>query len=97
MCTVSMIGDHFNEKWQDIKWPQYPNVLPNTVTHYVPSPSRAEFEALKKEVLEMKELLKRAVKYDEDNGQPHCEQDEKIAMLKKIAGWVGVSLDDVLK
>lgn len=108
MCTVSMIGDYYQDKWKDIVYPNwpptaqpqpfpYPYPTPVTVGSYIPPPSREEFEALKKEVLEMKELLKRAVKYDEDNNQPHCEQDEKIAILKKVAEMVGITLEDVFK
>lgn len=113
MCTVSMIGDHFTDKWND-KWihPSAPNTTapwpntitsrPNTTLPYVPPitvslVSKEEFEELKKEVLEMKQLLKRAVEYDEKNNEPHCETEEKIATLKKVAAMVGVSLDDVLK
>ena len=30
-------------------------------------------------------LLKRAKKYDEENGEPNCEMDEKMALLRKVA------------
>lgn len=60
-------------------------------------PSREEFDRLKKEVEELKLLLKAAQKFDEATGQPHCEQDEKIAFIKKIAEFVGVDLKDVFK
>lgn len=89
MCTVSMIGDHFSEKW---KQPPYQQFITN-----IPEVSRAEFEALKKEVEEMKALLKRAKEYDEKNNEPNCEIEEKMAMLRKFAEAVGISLDDVIK
>ena len=57
--------------------------------------SKEEFAALKKEVELIKDLLKRAKKYDEDNGEPDCEMDEKIALLKAVAEVVGVDLDEV--
>ena len=72
MCVVSMIGDHYHDKW---KWVE-PIINPN---QYIPNYnisvgiSREEFEQLKKEVLEMKELLKRAVKYDIENNEPNCK------------------------
>lgn len=53
------------------------------------------FNALKREVELMKELLIRAVQYDKDNDEPHCETDEKIAFLKRVAEWVGIDLNDV--
>lgn len=45
----------------------------------------------------MKELLKKAIEYDKKNNEPHCEVEEKIATLKKIAEMVGVSLEDIFK
>lgn len=45
----------------------------------------------------MKELLKRAVKYDRDNDQPNCEMEEKIQFLREVAKYVGVDLNDVFK
>jgi hypothetical protein len=89
MCTVSMIGDHFNDKW---KQPPYQQIFTN-----IPGVSRAEFEALKREVEEMKALLKRAKEYDEKNNEPNCEIEEKMAMLRKFADAVGIDLDDVIK
>lgn len=86
MCVVSMVGDHFNDKWKDRQFPGFNQF--NEVT-------RTEFEALKAEVLEMKALLLRAVEYDKRNNEPHCEIKEKIATLKRMADLVGVSLEDV--
>ena len=84
-----MIGDHFHDKW---KQPPYQQIFTN-----IPDVSRAEFEALKKEVEEMKALLKRAKEYDEKNNEPNCEIEEKMAMLRKFADAVGIDLDDVIK
>lgn len=105
MCVVSMIGDHYHDKWKDFPWTS-PNQLPQqpfnqptkTLTDYLkPAPTKQEFDALKKEVEEMKELLKKAVAYDERNNEPHCEIEEKIATLKRMAEFAGISLDDVFK
>jgi hypothetical protein len=89
MCTVSMIGDHFNDKWRQ---PEYQRIYTN-----IPDVSRSEFESLKKEVEEMKALLKRAKEYDERNNEPDCELEEKMAMLRKFADAVGLDLDDIIK
>lgn len=85
-------------------WPgQIPNQLPSggigsgTITIYPqPEISRAEFDELKRQVAEMKELLKRAKAYDEATGQADCEMDEKMDILRKVAKMVGVDLGDVL-
>lgn len=92
MCVSSMIGDHYRDKFTapeyPIKfWPLSPN--PAEI-------SRAEFDHLKRDVEEMKALLIRAKEYDEANGEPDCEMDEKVALIKKIAKLVGVNLDGII-
>jgi hypothetical protein len=106
MCVVSMVGDHYREKWKprfpdwdDVQIPVWPSPKTNGSPTFVPLPpeiTRAEFDALKKEVEEMKGLLKRAKEYDERNGEPDCEIDEKMSLLRKVAAAVGISLDDVI-
>lgn len=101
MCVVSMIGDHYRDKWAPIlPGPASPMVPFAPISPFrgliEPEVSRQEFDDLKKEVLEMKALLKRAIKYDKDNHQAGCEIDDKMGFLRKVAAIVGVSLDDVL-
>lgn len=103
MCVVSMIADHYRDRFKDPldEWKRMsPSpVLPMPGINYPlpnhPKDHSAELEQLRKEVLDMKELLKKAIKYDADNNEPHCEQEEKIAVLRKVAEAVGVNLDDV--
>jgi ABC-type phosphate/phosphonate transport system substrate-binding protein len=108
MCVVSMIGDHYSDKFRDdwykrfIPWtPPIPNnPYPwsgNSTTTSVPSATKEEFDALKKEVEEMKKLLIRAKIYDEKNNEPDCEIDAKIELLKKFAEIVGIDLSDIFK
>lgn len=85
MCVVSMIGDHYTERWQPYQ----------TVTTW-PAVTREEFDALRRDVLEMKELLRRAKRYDIDHGEPDCEIEDKVALLRKVAEAVGVDLEDLL-
>lgn len=89
MCVVSAMGDHYGNKFQQ---PDYTEFFKNI--HNV---TRAEFEAVKKEVEEMKAILKRAKLYDEQTGQPHCEMEDKVAKLKEIAKLMGVDLSEVFK
>lgn len=89
MCVVSMVGDAYHDRWRGQPFTSTPDAWLGWVT-------RAEFDALKREVEQMKELLKRAKKYDEDNGEPDCEIAEKVALLRKVAELVGVDLSDVL-
>lgn len=101
MCVVSNIGDYFKDNIPK----RHPWVTPYTNPQWIPSqtipvspgPTKEEFEALKKEVEALKELLKAAQIFDEKTDQPHCEHEDKIALIKKIAELVGVDLEDVLK
>ena len=104
MCVVSMVGDHFNDKWKDWPWgtspspnPQaYPNpIQPDWENLLNPPVRKSDFDALKKEVEEMKELLKKALEYDKKNNEPHCEMEEKVALLKAVAKMVGVDLSEI--
>ena len=110
MCTVSNIGDgyrdNFPPRWPNVPvWPQQPtgvpyppqpNIVPDP-TVYAPLVSKQEFDALKKEVEELKQLLKAAKKFDEETGQPDCHMDDKVEFIKKLAEYVGVDLEDIFK
>jgi hypothetical protein len=61
------------------------------------SVSRAEFEQLRKEMLELKELLKSAKVYDELTNQPNCEKEENVKVLRRIANALDVNLDDIFE
>ena len=81
-------------------YPSQPSVpsVPNTpiTVPVVPAITREEFDRLREDVIQIKDLLKRAIKYDEEYTEPHCEVDEKVAFIKKLAEYVGVDLTDVL-
>lgn len=100
MCTVSSVGDTWGQTFPQ----RHPWVVPSTGTSPTPNvfvmppmpPSRAEFDALKREIEELKELLKAAKKFDEATGQPDCQMDEKVELIRRIAELVGVDLEGVL-
>ena len=95
MCTVSMVSDHYIEKWPY----QHPSVFPKDRAAAWPvltGVSREEFDALKREVADLTDLVKRAVKYDEDNNEPHCEIEEKMDTLRRVAEAFGIDLDAVI-
>ena|SRR5579864_2564320 len=112
MCVMSMTGNYFEKTLpQRYDWIQpyiqqpyiYPEknnaVTPHTtitIGNPVIAVTREEFEALKKDVIMMKELLMESKKYDEENGEPDCEIEEKMEKLRAIAAIVGVDLDEVL-
>lgn len=95
MCTVSNVGDYWNKQWPDRHPWVDPYIQPGPIPLNI-GPTREEFEALKKEMEALKELLKAAKKFDEETNQPHCEHEDKVAIIKKMAEIVGVDLKDVL-
>lgn len=89
MCVVSAIGDNYRQNFP-YRWP---NVTPDVMGTI----SRNEFEALKREVEQLKKVLEEAKKFDVATGQPHCEMDDKVAFIKKLAEFVGVDMNEVFK
>lgn len=77
MCVVSMIMDHYHEKWRD-----------KTPTWIVPMPAISPTE-----IDEFRKLLDRAREYDKKHNQPDCELEEKRQKLKKLADELGVKID----
>lgn len=101
MCVVSFIGDHYQEKWKWVEpYIEQPPFNPSPWSpnwDFTEKVTRAEFEALRKEVLEMKELIRKAKIYDEKNNEPNCEIEDKIKVLRDVARLVGIDLDEILK
>lgn len=96
MCAVSMIGDHYRDLWKDRLTQQYkPTQTGINMPFVLPPVTREEFDILKREVENMKKLLIRAKIYDEQNNEPNCEMDAKVALLKQIAKAVGVDLEEI--
>lgn len=87
MCTVSMIGDIYSRKFQD----QYPQIYNPGLSQAIVT--RQEFDQLKKEVQDLRLLLQAAKEYDRKNGEPNCQMEEKVRVLKKVAELVGVELN----
>jgi hypothetical protein len=79
-----------------VPYPPQPSIMPGQTVVTIPV-SKEEFEALKKEVEELKQLLKAAKKFDEETGQPDCHMDDKVEFIKKLAEYVGVDLEDIFK
>lgn len=94
MCTVSAVGDEWGKTFPD-RWPSVPVYPSTTTTIYLTEVTKEDFEALKKEVEDLKRLLLAAKAFDEATGQPDCEMDEKVELIRQIADLVGVDVDDV--
>lgn len=81
MCVVSMVMDHYHEKWSQ---PPYKNPLPNI---FPLSPITNE------EIAEFRKLLERAREYDKRNNEPDCELEEKRRRLLDLARELGVKIE----
>jgi peptidoglycan hydrolase-like amidase len=100
MCAISMISDPF--KFPSA-WPNYPAGIPFPSTgveaipieKYMAGVTRSEFETLKRDVEALKKLLEAARAEDIANGEPDCEMEDKVAIIKAIAKMVGVDLSEV--
>ncbi len=101
MCVLSMIGDDYNNNWPTNPLNPYKNTPVNpfndhpVVELHLNKITRDEFDALKKEVEALRDLLKAAKIYDEATGQKDCEMGDKVALIKKLAELVGVDLEDI--
>jgi hypothetical protein len=104
MCVVSMITDHYIDKWSQ----RCPNCQPSTTGPYTGSgqiggtwpisypdgvpevtPNPGISQA---ELEEFRQLLERAREYDRRNNEPDCELDSKRQALKNIAKQLGVEI-----
>lgn len=86
MCVVSMVMDHYHDKWtapQPVWWPN--TAQTGIVTIVRPAPTPAEVE-------EFRVLLERAREYDRKHNQPDCELEEKRQKVKKLAEELGIEI-----
>lgn len=102
MCTFSNIGSDWTRTFPQ-RFPELPPIMPRksitpgTWIHNELGVSQAEFDKLKREVEELKKLLEAAKAYDAATGQPDCETDEKVDLIKRVAELVGVDLEDLFE
>lgn len=105
MCTVSMIMDHYGDKWRPLVQPWPEPYQPWTTNPPQPQPQKAltpedvaRILAPKppvisaEEIAEFRRLLDRAREYDKRNNEPDCELAEKRDALKVIAAALGVDI-----
>ena len=99
MCTVSNIGSGWGGTFPGrYPWIQpYVQPVAPPIPVVIPGVSLDEFNRLKKEVEQLRRLLAAAKAFDAATGQPDCEMDEKVALIKRVAEYVGVDLGDVLE
>lgn len=89
MCVVSMIMDHYWDRWRDryVPAPQ-PWEMPR-----VPPPLPAPSVPTKEEIEEFRKLLERAKEYDKKNNEPECENEKKRQLLLDLAKQLGIEIN----
>jgi hypothetical protein len=95
MCTVSMVVDHYSDKWSELYTPPYYIAPPGKLLGEVAVITKEEFDALKKDVEEMKKLLQRAKKYDEEHNQPDCESEQKLKRLESLCELASIDFEEI--
>ena len=95
MCVVSMIADHYWDKWKDrTPAPYYPTQPFNPIPGQPFIPQTPWIPAITpEEIAEFRKLLECAREYDRKNGEPDCELEEKKQRLKKLAEELGVTIN----
>ena len=80
MCTVSMVMDWGKD--------QFPGWKEQFILQHNP-----DYEGLRRRVEELEKLLRKAAKYDEDNGEPNCELESKKRALQAMADELGIKIE----
>jgi len=97
MCTVSMIMDHYGDRWQQILRDPYRQdhpyrvTWPTTASPTYPTPPTAPMVS-RDEVEEFRKLLERAREYDKRHSEPDCELAEKKERVLRLAKDLGVEI-----
>lgn len=110
MCVVSMVIDHFQDKWSPPWWPvdvptmpNYPGVLPRVPKRYQPWPTDDGLKPVPvppspitpAEIAELRKLLDRAREYDKRNSEPDCESADKTKKLLDLVKQLGGDVEAV--
>jgi hypothetical protein len=100
MCVVSMVMDHYWDKWREYQpWTApvtpYGPYVPDGPRKHFPASAPALSPITPAEIAELRKLLERAREYDRKNNEPNCELEEKRERLKKLAEKLGVKIDFV--
>ena len=100
MCVMSMVMDHYGDKWTQPPYQPIPSapVVPPIIWPYplreAPDVVQKPFKPLtQEEIDEFRKLLERARQYDKDNNEPDCETDEKKKKIKAIAEANGLKIE----
>ncbi len=93
MCVVSMIMDHYDDKWnKKIQKPQTIKYEPGDGVD-IPGVIYPFPFITKEEIEEFRTLLERAREYDKRNNEPDCEMESKRQRILDLAKELGVEIN----
>ena len=104
MCVVSMVMDHYREKWiplvpsdpwtQPYTWPIQPEPNKPIDVGELAKLLKPQTPAITpEEIAEFRRLLERAREYDKRHNEPDCELDSKKQTLLDLAKQLGVEIN----
>lgn len=85
MCVMSMVVDHYHDKWKEKIDKQEWDRVTQPVLPILP--------VTPEEIEDFRKLLERAREYDRKNNQADCEMEDKKRLLKELAAKLGVNID----
>lgn len=94
MCVVSYVGDYWQDQTVPRKYPDWSDFYPGTQT--APVVTKDQLDELRKDLEELKKLIKQAKSFDESVGEPDCHHETKVALIKAMAKAVDVDLEGLI-
>ena len=89
MCTLSMVMDHYNDKFSQYYWHSINIPGTQTALTNVPPPPVDATEALviglEKLIADFKKAKEAAILVDKLTAQPDCEDPEKMKLEERVA------------
>lgn len=90
MCVVSYVVDYGDNFFFKKYYGPGPNISPTF------DPILSKLDEIKRELEQLKEVLKAAKIFDDKTGQPDCTKEEKWNLIKRLAEMAGVDLSEFL-
>jgi len=100
MCVVSNLGYYYGHRRDGWPWQPYVPTIPlipaapTDFTKRLAEIARDhDISDLKQRIEALEKMLREAKKFDAETGQPDCEMDEKVELLKRLAKDLGVEIN----
>ena len=88
MCVVSNIYDYGRQQIEQ----QWPWVTPS-IESVPPEVTKEDIAEIRRELAELRDLIKAGQRYDEATGQPDCELEEKTELIRRLAELLDVEIN----